>query len=195
MPTSHTYQINEIMELVILTEPEKVLDIGIGFGKYGFLIYERLNLWYTDNLKNKRVAIDGIEAFSDYISAIQKNIYDTIYIDEALNAFKNISKTYDLILLIDILEHFTREEGEELIRQCLLNGRNLIVSTPKNIGIQKAAFGNIYETHRTQWEKEDFHKFGNYFCVQNHLSYIVYMGKDLERVRKNSFYFKKGYNL
>lgn len=37
MPTSRPHQINKILELIILTAPESLLDIGPGFGKYGFL--------------------------------------------------------------------------------------------------------------------------------------------------------------
>lgn len=195
MPSSHTYQINEIMELVVLTDPKSILDIGAGFGKYGVLCYERLNLWWTNDYNNKKVTIDGIEVFPGYLTPIHKFIYDRIYVDNAFTALKNIDKSYDLILLIDVLEHFEREEGEEIIRQCLKKGKNLIVSTPKSIGAQGDAFGNIHETHLTQWNKEDFYKFGNYFVIPNHLSYIVYLGKDLENVRKQSFYFKKGHGV
>ncbi|MBA7570185.1 hypothetical protein ES708_11933 [subsurface metagenome] len=33
MPSSHWYQLNEIMELIILTQPKSILDVGVGFGK------------------------------------------------------------------------------------------------------------------------------------------------------------------
>jgi 2-polyprenyl-3-methyl-5-hydroxy-6-metoxy-1,4-benzoquinol methylase len=192
MPSSHTFQLNEIMELVILVDPKSILDIGCGNGKYGLLCYERLNLWDTNNLNNKRVTIDAIEGFKDYITPVHEYIYNKIYINEVFEAFKNINKKYDLILLIDILEHFSREQGERLVIECLEASRNLIISTPKNIGNQKEAFCNPLEVHRTQWGQEEFSQFGNYFIIKNHLSHIVYLGEDLERVRSNSFYFKEG---
>ncbi|MBA7677027.1 hypothetical protein ES703_85275 [subsurface metagenome] len=37
MPTSYYSQLNEIMELIVLTDPKSILDVGVGFGKYGFL--------------------------------------------------------------------------------------------------------------------------------------------------------------
>ena len=45
MPSSHYFQLNEIVDLIALTNPVKVLDIGVGFGKYGFLAREYLELW------------------------------------------------------------------------------------------------------------------------------------------------------
>lgn len=191
MPSSHTYQLNEIMELVILTEPKSILDIGCGFGKFGVLCYERLNLWYAKNYKNKNIAIDGIEGFPEYITPIHEFVYSNIYINDALTAMKNLTKKYDLALLIDVLEHLPRAEGEKLLYECLKVCKNIIVSTPKNIGDQGAEFGNEYEVHRAQWDREDFGKFGNYFVIPNRFSHIIYQGKDLERVRKNSYYFKE----
>lgn len=195
MPSSHTFQLNEIMELVILTDPKSILDIGCGNGKYGLLCHERLNLWDTDDLNNKRVTIDAIEGFPKYITPVHQFIYDKIYLNEVFEALKNINKQYDLILLIDVLEHFTEERGERLVSECLNLSRNLVISTPKNIGHQEEAFHNPLEVHRAQWGKEDFSRFGNYFVIQNHLSHIVYLGKDFEKVRSNSFYFKKGFDL
>lgn len=190
MPSSHTFQINEIMELVILTDPKSILDIGIGFGKYGVLCYERLNLWYTSNYKNKRIIIDGIEAFPKYITPLHKFIYDTIYVNDVMTAMDNLTKNYDLILLIDVLEHLSRHDGEKLIRECLKIGKNLIVSTPKNIGSQGAEFNNEYERHRAQWDKEDFNNLGGYVVIYNHLSHIVFLGEKLNTIRQQSFYLR-----
>jgi len=35
MPTSQPHQLNEIMELIVLTRPKNVLKVGVGLGKYG----------------------------------------------------------------------------------------------------------------------------------------------------------------
>lgn len=191
MPSSHTYQLNEIMELVILTEPKSILDIGCGYGKFGLLCYERLNLWYTNDINNKNVKIDAIEAFTKYLTPVHAFVYDRIYIGEAIKTLKDIKEKYDLILLIDVLEHFEREDGEKLLRECLRKARNVIVSTPVFIGKQEDMFDNTYEVHRAQWDREDFSRFADYFVMPNHLSHIIYMGKDMTKVRDKSYYFKE----
>jgi len=43
MPSSHLLQLNEIMQLIFLTKPQSLLDIGVGFGKYGVLAQEYSN--------------------------------------------------------------------------------------------------------------------------------------------------------
>ena len=71
MPTSHFYQLNEIVELVTLTNPKSVLDIGIGFGKYGFLLREYLELRDGRNKYNDwKRRIDGIEVFEEYLTPV-----------------------------------------------------------------------------------------------------------------------------
>jgi hypothetical protein len=45
MPTSHPYQLNEIIDLAMKVDPKSVLDVGVGFGKYGVLLREYLELW------------------------------------------------------------------------------------------------------------------------------------------------------
>ena len=66
MPTSHHSQINQIMQFVVLTDPKSLLDIGVGFGKYGFLAREFLELWDgREEIGNWTRRIDGIEIFTD----------------------------------------------------------------------------------------------------------------------------------
>lgn len=57
------------MDLVTIMDPRSVLDIGTGFGKYGILCREYLELWdgrqqYSDFKRR----IDGVEAYSPYNS-------------------------------------------------------------------------------------------------------------------------------
>ena len=55
MPFSHFTQLNTILELITLTDPMSMLDIGVGFGKYGVLAREYLELR------------DGREAYSPWL--------------------------------------------------------------------------------------------------------------------------------
>ncbi len=136
MASSHQHQLSDILELIIRTNPDTLLDVGIGFGKYGFLAREYLELWGTNDYRKWTKRIDGVEAFKEYLTPVHNYIYDNIYIGNALEILPELKSKYDLILLIDVLEHFEYEEGRELIQLCLQKGRNLIISTPKDIGSQ-----------------------------------------------------------
>ncbi len=193
MPTSHFLQINEIIQLITLTNPNRLLDIGVGFGKYGFLSREYLELWdgrrKYDDWKRR---IDGIEAFKQYLTPVHDFIYDKIFIGNAVDILPTMAEEYDLILLVDVLEHFDYSNGLKLLQECKTHGRNILISVPKRVMSQGCAFGNPCETHRFQWEKSHFLKFKNKFFLPNvHDSLIIYIGEDAraisQKIKKRRF--------
>ncbi len=187
MPTSHSQQMNEIVELIALTDPQSLLDIGVGFGKYGVLAREYLELWDgRDQYLDWQRRIDGIEGFSDYKTPIHEFIYDNMYWGDAREIVPKLEVDYDLIILIDILEHFTREEGMKLLEICLQRGRNVLISTPIKMSDQGEAFENPYETHRYQWTRKDFEGFQNRVMLRNSDSLLAYLGEDADRVGRKA---------
>jgi len=188
MPTSQHQQINEIMSFINWTKPEKLLDIGVGFGKYGFLSRECLELWTTDNhySNNKwTTEIDGIEVFEKYITPVHKYIYNHIYIGNAIDILPTLEKRYDLILLIDVLEHFDYNQGMLILEQCEIIGTNMIISVPTDIGSQEDCFDNPYERHKFQWTKNHFNSYNSKFIIPNvGGSMIIYLGKNSQKMKK-----------
>ncbi|MDY6987427.1 MAG: hypothetical protein SWQ30_05155 [Thermodesulfobacteriota bacterium] len=184
MPTSPLHQLNDIMELIILTNPGTILDIGVGFGKYGFLAREYLELW--DDIREYRHwkrRIDGIEIHSAYITPVHDFVYDHVYDGNAIDIVPTLEVNYDLVLVIDILEHFEYEDGLRLLDVITSCGRNTIIATPKYFWSQEDAFGNPFETHRSLWRKRDFSKYANRFFVYNEETLICYIGEDAPRLR------------
>ena len=161
MPTSNFRNISAIMRLIVGINPMSVLDVGIGFGKYGFPMREYLELWdgrEKYGRSNWQRTIHGIEVCEDYIDEIQLAIYDHIYIGEALEELSKIARAFDLILLIDVLEHFYKDGGFKLLNRCKEKTRNIIICVPAPVRKQGAAFGNPYERHISKWDHEDFKK-------------------------------------
>ena len=196
MPTSQYHQINQILQLITLTNPKSVLDMGVGFGKYGFLTREYLDIFYGRMQKDTewKITLDGIEAFENYINPVHHYIYNELFIGNALEILPTLNKRYDLVLLIDVLEHFVLEEGIKILAECRKKGRNIIISVPKSWYTQNMAFGNEYETHRAHWRKEDFSILENKFFVRNKISLICYSGIESNHVsRKLSKLKLEGY--
>ncbi len=180
MPSSSPLQISPIIEIILATKPQSVLDIGIGFGKFGFLCREYLELWDgRDQYNDWRCRIDGIEAFESYITPLQRQIYSNIYAGDALKVVPTLDTYYDLILLVDVIEHFSIEDGQRLLRDSSKCARGCIVSTPLVVSAQKDAFGNPYETHRSQWAQEHFAEFPEkifFAAPQSLLCYLRFDG-------------------
>ncbi len=185
MPSSHSNQLNEIVRLICLTDPKSLLDIGIGFGKYGFLAREYLELWDgREKYDDWKRRVDGIEVFPQYVTPMHKIIYNNVFIGNALDILPGLKENYDLVLLIDVLEHFDFQDGIRLLEECKRRCRNIIVSTPLRMTAQKDAFDNPFETHRFQWQRKHFGRFANKFFVAHELSLICYIGDDAQTVRR-----------
>jgi SAM-dependent methyltransferase len=152
MPSSTFSAISPIMEAVQMIKPTSVLDVGCGYGKYGFLCREYIEIW-----KKVEAIIDAIEVFGPYIEETkERGIYDHIFQGEAITLLKLMpDKIYDLILAIDILEHFDEKDGNEFLDEIKRIGKSAIICTPTTMRPQGAEYGNIYETHRKQWSASE----------------------------------------
>jgi ubiquinone/menaquinone biosynthesis C-methylase UbiE len=154
--------------MALQPRPSSILDIGIGNGKYGFLAREYLGYWGHSQSGGPRkdIRIDGIEAHPDYISAVHKSIYDRIFLEDARLKLPEISDhEYDLILFMDVLEHFNEEDGKSMLRECQRIARGTIVATPIQFVAQEDAFGNPYERHRSLWTKKMLYDLEAYWVL------------------------------
>lgn len=171
------------MALVVYLKPASILDIGVGFGKYGVLCREYLELWdgrgnYSEFLRR----IDGVEAFKDYITPLHKFVYNRLYDEDVINIIDKIDIAYDLVLLIDVLEHFNKEQGNSLLCKIMRNNKGVIISTPKKVSDQKDAFNNKYEIHKSQWTKDELSSQGESFFLSDPVSHIVYLSSNKDQV-------------
>lgn len=159
MPSSSHLQITQISDWIYKTNPMKVLDIGIGNGRYGFLSRDLLDTPFDEN--PKRIILEGIEGFEKYITDFHRKIYDNIYIGNCYDLVEALPNDYDLILFLDVIEHLDKEQGEKLIKILLSKTKNIIIATPCGYVPQDDVFGNEYERHHSGWTKKDFKKFEN----------------------------------
>src|SRR5512139_1422101 len=110
MPSSRPNTIPTVINLVRQLKPRSILDVGVGFGKWGHLFRE-----YTDILEAEhdparyrrekwQVRIEGIEGHAAYLTPMHDFLYDQIHVGNAAVLMKGLPK-YDLVFLGDIIEH------------------------------------------------------------------------------------------
>jgi hypothetical protein len=173
VPTSHHRQINEIVGLILKVNPMTLLDIGIGFGKYGVLAREYLELWDgRGEYDSWKRGIDGIEVFKGYHNPIYSWAYNEVFFGDALEILPELNRRYDLVLMVDVLEHFTRDDGAALLTECKRVAKNVLISTPRVVSPQGEAFGNPKEAHVSGWTANDLKSFGTRYVVPNDRSLI-----------------------
>ncbi len=158
MGTSNWQNISYNIDLVKRLDPKSILDIGAGFGRWGILFREFLEVWGDRNYSgNWNRRIDGVEVFPGYIKEYHRYFYDNLYLDEALGFVKNLKTHYDLINCGDVIEHLAKSDALEMIRLCLAKCNWLLINIPLGKNWEQGAINdNQYETHKSTWKLSDF---------------------------------------
>lgn len=190
MPSSAPHVIGKVIDILLSIQPKSILDIGVGFGKYGVLAREYLD--YENYPKFKR-KIDCIEAFPSYITEIHKFSYNNCFIGEAFKTLKTLG-FYDLILLVDILPDLDKETAEKIISESQKKSDAVLITLPKVCWNEKAEFNNPYEIFRSDWKKSELKKLIKYMgyegiFIPDYSHYILYISNKntLKKLRKALF--------
>ena len=165
MPCSRPYALEAICNRIIEKNPISILDIGIGFGKIGFLAREYTDVFHCRYF-DWETRIDGIEIFEKYIKQLQKEIYDHIYIGNALDILPTLSR-YDTIICSDVLEHLREQDGTNLLDLIKDRCKFAMIATPVMVLHQEALYNNEYERHISAWSKETLSNWGEVFQFDN----------------------------
>lgn len=184
MPFSQSTQISTIVGIIERNRPKTLLDVGIGMGQYGFLArtnLENLNLFVIDGQSSRQTTksewnttIDGIEGCASYITPVHEYAYNKIMIGEALETLKVLKdNSYEMVMAIDILEHFHKEDGLVFIQELKrVASRLVLISTPKEFVAQEYE-ENPYETHRSLWTDKDLQELSFNKFFPNPISWVA----------------------
>ena len=143
MPTSEHWQIPHVLDVLAAERPATLLDVGAGFGKYGCLARE-----YAETRR-----VDALD-----VQAPRLPCYDHVYLGDIRSLDRVLPKdapTYDLALLVDVIEHLEKPEGFELLDRLLGHARRVLLTTPLGFRRQEIP-GQPFETHRSGWYPWDF---------------------------------------
>lgn len=124
-----------------------VLDVGCGL-----------------SLKSQYIEADirvGLEIYPTYLEKIEADVPYVGIVGNAMDMDKLfLPKSFDLVLLLDILEHVEKEDGIKLLEMAETIAREaVIVETPKGYVPQNIDIwgwgGHEHQTHRSGWEPEE----------------------------------------
>jgi Methyltransferase domain len=162
--------------------PRRVLDIGVGYGKWGLLVREALD--FIDGRFQRdewKVTIDGIDAHR-YDSPLLDWVYDDVRICDVLDVADKLAG-YDLVLMGDVIEHFEKEDGMRLLTVLLAHNRNVLLTTPLFYFDQEME-DNPYERHRSHWTMADFRPWTfDYDVVGGFLVVVALAGRGADQPR------------
>lgn len=165
MPCSRPSALAPMCNRIIERDPMSILDIGIGFGKFGFLARE-----YTDVRLGRyfhwETRIDGIEIFEKYVTPLQRGVYDNIYIGNAIDILPTLAD-YDMIICSDLLEHLDEKDGVFLLDAIKKKSKFAMIATPIRVLEQQALYNNEHERHISAWSKERLSQWGEVLQFDN----------------------------
>ncbi len=177
MPTSQPRTLTPIHTIIQAINPETVIDLGVGHGKTGVLVREYLDIM---RLRYKRTdwktKIYGLEIYSEYQNQLWDYAYNKVFIGDALKTMPNLPSA-QLILALDIWEHFTHDYAMDLLETCLNHGTFLLICTPKKPLSQGTVLGNKHEMHISKWSPHNFKHIKYRFTTSTSDDWIILLSK------------------
>lgn len=163
MPISGWDPVFPVMQTIQGIDPKSVLDVGIGTGQWGFLVRNYHDMRYGRFQKGQwQTQIVGIEVCDLYRNPAW-DLYSMIVVKEAsaiLEGYKDhaeksgfLAKSFDVGIMIEVLEHFDKEKGTEVLKNLASACKHIIFSYANME--QGAAHGNEFEVHRSTWTDEE----------------------------------------
>ena len=103
----------------------------------------------------------GVELFEPhYLEAVAKGRHKK-YIRHDIRTVEFPDRSFDAVVMLDVLEHLTKEEGEDLLRKMSRWARKkVVIFTPNGFLHQEEYDGNPYMEHRSGWTSAEMGALG-----------------------------------
>jgi SAM-dependent methyltransferase len=159
MPLSIWNGMEDALRVIIAARPRSVLDAGIGFGLWGHLLRQYLDVWSGRvERASWQVRIDGIEIDPRRVQPHARHLYDEIEIGDIRDVVPRRAgeRLYDVILFGDVIEHLPKDDGLNLIEQSArLAARLVVLRVPLGDGWRTKGRERP-DDHLSRWSVEDF---------------------------------------
>lgn len=131
-----------------LSDCKTVLDIGCGPSS---------PIQFCHNLSRTV----GIEVYEPYYNKAKENKTHSEIYNKNVFDLKYLENEFDAVVLVEVIEHLTYDEGVELIHLATKWAKKKVVlTTPNGFVKQKALDGNPYQEHKSGWTVQELRDFG-----------------------------------
>lgn len=154
--TSTLYSTTWMVERLRDINPGSILDVGCGWGRWGFLAREFLELWaHRYAPADWAIQIDAVDIHEGTWTPIHHHIYNRTTTADIRTWTPE--QGYDVAIAADVLEHMPKAEGAQVLGRLLGWCENVLVGIPLGNWPPRPGFdGNPHEAHLAQWFEEDF---------------------------------------
>lgn len=131
-----------------LKDCESVLDLGCGPNSV---------IQFSKHIKYSV----GVDAFDPYLKQIKKRKLHTKYIKAKIQDIKFPKKSFDAVIMIEVLEHMSKRDGlRALINAEKWAKKKIIITTPNGYFRMGEVDDNLYQKHISGWTAEELSRLG-----------------------------------
>ncbi|WKX68839.1 class I SAM-dependent methyltransferase [Streptomyces sp. XD-27] len=161
MPLSIWRGMEDCLQAMVERRPSAVLDAGIGFGLWGGLLRQYLDVW-SGRVQPSQWAtrIDGIEIDEKRVQPHARHLYTEILVGDIrrLVPSRAAQYSYDAILFGDVIEHLPKDDGRLLLDAAAGLCPLVVVRIPLGDGWRREGREEP-DHHRSQWYASDFTRY------------------------------------
>lgn len=167
MPYSSDLFDSKISKIIEESDHSQFLDIGCGAGKY-FTLIKRVK---------PDAVISGIESHEPYVRKfkLSQGYRPLIVADAHQYLLSQPNLTTETAILGDVIEHFPKSHGLDIIHYLLYRTKRIIVVFPDQY-LQYAYDGVASEAHMSAWNQSDFIHFDHSYEEKDFMRLVVITG-------------------
>ncbi len=128
-----------------------ILDLGSGTGNR-----------YIKQLNRAKYTV-GLDLYAPYLQRSNKSGEHDDYIRADVRNLCFREGSYDCVIASELIEHLTKAEGYELLRNIERISKNIVIVTTPNGFTRQVHNENALQQHRSGWTLKEFERIG--YCV------------------------------
>lgn len=150
MPISLDVYTNDVIKHIKAINPQTILDVGPGIGKYYDIVKS----------VNPNTICDAVEAESSYIKKYNlQTKYRKVFNEDIVNFVKtNKNDKYDLCIMGDVLEHLFLYEAISVLDAIAYKTKFIMIVWPTNLP-QDYEWESTFEMHKSNIKLSDLSRF------------------------------------
>jgi 2-polyprenyl-3-methyl-5-hydroxy-6-metoxy-1,4-benzoquinol methylase len=159
-----------------LSNCQTVLDLGCGPSSP------------IKNIKNIKYSV-GVEKFKPYLLLSKKQKIHNKYIQQDILTINFPKKSFDAVLLTEVLEHLSKKDGKKLIKKCQKWAiKKIIISTPNGYFPMGQIDKNKYQEHLSGWTINELQSMGFICRGVSGLKFFYTSNNRVDSLIKNQYY-------
>lgn len=163
--TSTLYSTEWMVDQLRTLDPRSIVDVGCGWGRWGFLAREFLELWeHRFTPREWQLRIDAIDVHPGTWTPVHEHVYDRCF-ETDIRTWEP-DRGYDVAIACDVIEHLPKDDGLAVLERLKDLCGAVLLGLPLGWGTRQGFDGNPYEAHLSSWEVAEVTDVAEWFLTR-----------------------------